>query len=293
MNSVHLNRAITDIKRNLFLSIITVTTIALSVLIVSTFALFLTNANNILNFWEKGIRLIVYLESGLTPEETEGFQQDIRQMKGVAKVKFVSKEEGLKRLRKQMQGQPSLLADLEANPLPDTLEVWVSPQRRTWKDIEMLAIHIESSHKVADVEYGQNWLKRFTGLLKLFKLTVTLMCTVFFMAAVFIVANTTRLLFFSKNEELRIMRLVGATDRFIKRPFYLEGLLQGGAGGIIGVSVLYIVYLLIAANINLSMVGSFFEIRFLPLPATLGIIVGSMAAGWLGCYISLNRFLKA
>src|SRR6056297_448639 len=245
MNSVHLNRAITDIKRNLFLNIITVTTIALSVLIVSTFALFLTNANHILNFWEKGIRIIVYLESGLTPEEIEGFQQDIRQMKGVAKVTFVSKEEGLKRLKKQMQGQPSLLADLEANPLPDTLEVWVSPQRRTWKDIEMLAIHIESSHLVADVEYGQNWLKRFTGLLKLFKLTVALMCTVFFMAAVFIVANTTRLLFFSKNEELRIMQLVGATDRFIKRPFYLEGLLQGAAGGIIGVLVLYIAYLLI------------------------------------------------
>ncbi|MFP4040734.1 MAG: permease-like cell division protein FtsX [Desulfosudaceae bacterium] len=292
MPSIYLKRAVSDIKSNRFLNIITVITISLSVLIVSTFALFLTNANQLLAFWEKGIRIIVYVEDDLEKDQIDILKEEIRQLQGVTNIRFIPKEDGLRRLKEKLPEQQSLLDNLIENPLPDTLEVWVTPEKRNWKAIEMLAIHIESSHLVADVEYGQNWLKRFTGLLNLFRLTVILMCTIFFMAAVFIVANTTRLLFFSRSEEINIMRLVGATDRFIKTPFYLEGLIQGAAGGIIGLAVLYLAFLLIASEVDLNMIAHSFKIRFLPLSSSLAIITGSMIAGWLGCYISLSQFLK-
>ena len=155
----------------------------------------------------------------------------------------------------------------------------------------MLAIHIESSHLVADVEYGKNWLKRFTGLLTLFRLAGIMMCVVFFMASVFIVANTIRLLFYSKSEELKIMRLVGATDRFIKTPYYLEGLIQGAIGGVIGIVLLYLAFVLLSSSVDLSFTSYFFTLRFFPLSVSLIIIIGSMLAGWLGCYISLKQFL--
>lgn len=292
MNRQFIKRAVDDLKDNVLLNIITFVTIALSVLIIGTFALFMVNAGNIIHSWEKGVRIIVYIKNNVQPVEIDNLKNDIRQMEGVADIKFISKQDGLERLKKQMQGQLSLLENLADNPLPDTLEVWVAPKHKTWKQIEMLAIHIESSHLVEDVEYGQNWMKRFTGFLNLFKVTGGLMGAVFFMAVIFIIANTIRLLFFPKSDEIKIMRLVGATDNFIRAPFYIEGLILGGAGGIAGILALYLAYVLVITNIDLNFVSFYFTIKFLPFTITLAIILFSMLTGWIGCYISLKQLLR-
>lgn len=292
MNRHFLKRTVNDLKDNALLNVITFITIALSVLIISTFALFMINAGNIFDSWEKGVRLIVYIKNNVQKVEIDNLQNDIRQMRGVADIKFISREEGLERLKQQLAGQLSLLANLDDNPLPDALEVWVRPENKTWKQIEMMAIHIESSHLVEDVEYGQDWLKRFTAFFNLFKLSGGLMGIVFFMATVFIIANTIRLLFYSKSEEMKIMRLVGATDSFIKAPFYLEGIILGAAGGVSGIVALYLAFVLIVNNIDLNFVSFYFTIRFIPVSVSLLIITGSMVTGWLGCYISLRQLLK-
>ncbi|MEW6079039.1 MAG: permease-like cell division protein FtsX [Thermodesulfobacteriota bacterium] len=292
MNRLFLKRALKDLRDNLLLNIITFTTIALSVLIVSTFALFMINTGKIIHSWEKGVRIIVYIKKDVPPTDVDNLKNDIQQMQGVAEIQFISKEAGLERLKKQMKGQLSLLSNLTDNPLPDTLEVWVSPENRDWNQIEMLAIHIESSHLVEDVEYGQDWMKRFTGFLNLFKVTGGVMGGVFFMAAVFIIANTIRLMFYSKKDEMRIMRLVGATDTFITAPFYIQGLILGGGGGITGILVLYLAYIMIIANVDLNFVSFYFTIQFLPFTTLLVIVMFSMLTGWMGCYLSLKQFLK-
>jgi cell division transport system permease protein len=292
MNRLFIKRAIEDLKDNVLLNVITFITIALSVLIIGTFALFMVNAGSIIHSWEKGVRIIVYIKDNVQPVEIDNLKNDIRQLEGVADIKFISRQEGLERLKKQMQGQLSLLTNLADNPLPDTLEVWVASEYKTWKQIEMLAIHIESSHLVSDVEYGQSWMKRFTGFLNLFKVTGGLMGAVFFMAVVFIIANTIRLLFYSKSDEMKIMRLVGATDNFIRAPFYIEGLILGGAGGVAGLLVLYLAYVLVITNIDLNFVSYYFTIQFLPFTMSLAIIFFSMLTGLTGCYISLKQLLK-
>ncbi len=293
MISVSLERALQDLKSNLFLHLVTIITIALSVLIVSTFVLFLTNAKALMDSWKEGIRMIVYVADDLPQPEIDHLGQKIKQMNGVNDIRFISKEKAMERLKSRMEGQQSLLENLDRNPLPDAFEVRIDTAGKSWKEIEMLAIHIESSHLVADVEYGKNWLKRFTGILTLFRLAGIMMCVVFFMASVFIVANTIRLLFYSKNEELKIMRLVGATDRFIKTPYYIEGLLQGAIGGLGGIIVLYLSFTLISSSVDLGITSYFFTLRFFPLSVSVMIITGSMLTGWLGCYISLKQFLSS
>jgi len=115
----------------------------------------------------------------------------------------------------------------------------------------------------------------------------------FFLIALFITANTVRLAFYSRQLEVEIMRLVGATETFIKAPFYVEGLLQGFFGGIIGLAILLISYLMISPGITQNLASYiYFDIRFLSVQMILLIILGSTFLGWFGCYLSLKQLLK-
>ena len=289
---IYYKRAIKDILDHRFLSTVTIITIAIAILIASAFALFFVNANAIVNSWKKGIRIMVYLKPNSSEIKVTDIKSKIEGMKGVKNVQFISSKEGLERLKNQMKRQSSLLDNLQENPLPDAFEVRLTDDFQNQDKVEALAAQLESLSQVDEVEYGQIWLGRFTNILNLFRLTGYTMGALFFVATVLIVANTIRLVLYSRREEVEIMRLVGATDGFIKAPFYLEGLIQGALGGIIGLAALFVLFMFISSNMNKGLTSSFFAIRFLPWKAFLGILICSMFEGWMGCFLSLKQFLK-
>jgi cell division transport system permease protein len=289
---IYSKRAIKDILDHRFLSVTTIITIAVSVLIAGAFALFLMNANDIMNTWKKGIRVMVYLKPDIPEIKIGEFERRIQEMDGVRDVQFISKKEALQRLKNQMKRQPSLLENLKENPLPDAFEIRLKESFQNRNRIEALAERLSSLVQVEDVEYGQIWLGRFMSIINLFRLTGYAMGGLFFLAAVFIVANTIRLVLYSRREEVEIMRLVGATDGFIKAPFYIEGLVQGALGGMIGLAVLFVIFLLVSLNVEQGLTAGLFTIRFLSPGASCGILVCSMFVGWLGCYLSLKQFLR-
>jgi len=289
---IYSKRAIKDILDHRFLSVTTIITIAVSVLIAGAVALFLMNANDIMNTWKKGIRVMVYLKPDIPEVKIGELERRIQGMDGVRDVQFISKKEALQRLKNQMKRQPSLLENLEENPLPDAFEIRLKESFQNRNRIEALAERLSSLVQVDDVEYGQIWLGRFMSIINLFRLTGYAMGGLFFLAAVFIVANTIRLVLYSRREEVEIMRLVGATDGFIKAPFYIEGLVQGALGGMIGLAVLFVIFLLVSLNVEQGLTAGLFTIRFLSPGASCGILVCSMFVGCLGCYLSLKQFLR-
>jgi cell division transport system permease protein len=103
-----------------------------------------------------------------------------------------------------------------------------------------LAAEIQSFSEVDQVEYGQQWLERFSSIFDLFRLIGFVMGGIFVVAAIFIIANTIRLVIYTRRDELQIMRLVGAYERFIKIPFYLQGIIQAGLGALIGIVILLV-----------------------------------------------------
>ena len=287
------HRAVQDIKDNGFLSSVTIITIALSILILSAFALFFTNVNNVMNYWEKGIKIMAYLKPGTSQKNLHDIKRNIQKIYGVQNVNFISKEEAFKKLKKQMKRQSSILMNLNENPLPDAFEICMTTSSQRSEKVEEIATKIESMPLIEDIEYGQKWLKQFTNIFDLFRLAGYTMSGIFFIAAVFIMANTIRLAIYMRREEIEIMRLVGASEKFIKVPFYIESIIQGTLGGITGIAALFITFKLISSNIENGFKYEFLDIKFLSPEFYCGIILCSIFVGWLGCYISLKQFLKA
>ncbi len=285
-------RAIKDILDNRFLNTVTVVTIALSIMIAAAFALFFINAGDILNLWQKGIRMMVYLQADTSEAGRLDTKYRLQTIAGVQEARFISKDEAMRKLQDQMQQHTALLDNLKANPLPDAFELFLEPTSRNSTELAFLAERIASLPAVAEVEYGQQWIRRFTNIINLFRLAGYGIGGLFFMATVFIVANTIRLVLYSRRDEIEIMRLVGATDRFIKIPFYLQGMIQGGFGTLVGLAILFGGYLSLTAHFEQSVSSELITIRFFSVAMCLAIILGGVSVGWLGCWVSLKQFMK-
>ncbi len=292
MMMLFFKRAIDDIFQNRFLNFVTIITISLTILIASAFILFFVNTGEIINSWKRGLRIIAYLKPGIHNADLTNLKRTIQSLDGVHTLRFISKQEAIDRLKAQMQHQSSLFENLTENPLPDSFEIRMTASTGSWQKIEFLAAQIGSLTLIEEVEYGRRWIGRFVRIISLFRLAGYAMGALFFMATVFIIANTIRLVIYSRREEVEIMRLVGATDSFIKMPFYIEGLIQGAVGAAMGLVMLFISFFFISLNIEQGFPPGLFRLQFLSPTTIGGILLGSMLVGWLGCYISLKQFLK-
>jgi len=285
-------RALRDINDNRFLNGVAVLTVALSVLIAGAFLLIWTNLNHWVTASESNIRMMVYLKDAATEAQGQDTAHRIQALDGVRNTRFISRSQALSALRSQLKHQASLLDGLGENPLPDSLEVELKNAAVRLNQIESIADQITRMPAVESVEYGQQWMARFASLMNLFRFSCMILGGIFLVASGLIVANTARLVLYSRRDEVEIMRLVGATDWFIKAPFYIEGLIQGVSGAGIGLSAIYAAYLFMSSKLTSDLASGFWQIRFLSTES-IGIIIGcSMGIGLIGCFLSMKQFFR-
>ncbi len=288
----YLGKALADIRSNRFLNLITMVTIALSILMVSLFLLCFENLGRIMDGWDHEGRAMVYLAPEFSLAMRPGVESAVQGIEGVSRVLFVSKDQALERLKSEMAGSTAFLDTLTENPLPHALEVRIQT-RQGIEQVTAVVERIQALALVESVEYGEKWLARFLHLFRLFRLTGYAMGALFLLIAFFITASTVRLVFHARESEVEIMRLVGATDRFIKMPFYITGVIQGGVGGILGLLILYAAYLPMESAVS-GIMGDLFDVNigFLSFTAMGGLVLASTFLGWFGCYLSLRQLLK-
>ena len=288
--SYFIRQAVVNILNNRAVHGIGLGTMVASLLIFGTFLLLFVNMNTWIQSWGRSLSVSVYLQDGIS-EATKGNVASLVRSLPSAKIKrFISKEGALRDLKSALGSQAGLLDGLSHNPLPASFEVVFRDARGQKTDLERIKGELEDIEGVEEVQYSEEWLKRFEGLMNMVKMIGFIIGGLLCMGVLFIVTNTIKLTIYSRRDEIEILKLVGATDWFVKTPFLLEGVIQGILGGVIALLILFSGYLLFSAKkmhfLGLAMI----DFIFLPNEYALSIFFTSVALGLAGSFIALGRF---
>lgn len=282
--------AVGGIKRNLLVSFVCASTVALSLLLVGLFALLAMNIELITREIESQVEIKVYLEDDLYSDYIEDLRLTVLSMPGVWQVTYISREQALEDLKEEFGSEAGILeAVTEMNPLPDTFDVRVDP------DTMALAVsRIEGLPGVESVRDRRELVDRLLSITTGIRTAGVFLAGLMMVAALVIIANTIRIAVYTRRTEISIMKLVGATDGFIRMPFMIEGMLLGLIGGGAAGAGLWYGYEWVYVNVMQAL-------PFLPLvprepdvyEVVRALIVAGLVLGMTGSTISIRRYLRA
>lgn len=281
--------ALVSFRKNLVMSIASVSTVAVSLLLIGIFVIVAFTVQNIIESIEKKVEIQAFLKDEATEEQVANLQQQIATMKEVKEVKYVSKDEALERLKQDLKDNPEMLNALQGNPLPASLEIKLeNPQ-----EVDVIAKRIEGRQEIDELKYGQQIVGKLFAVTNVIRVIGIVLVSLLIFASLVLIANTIRLALFARRKEIAIMRLVGASNWFIRMPFLMEGIFQGFIGSLLAVMVIYFTKLTLFDKakeilpffpVEISQ-GFFYQI--IGILILFGILIGA-----IGSLFAIRRFLK-
>jgi cell division transport system permease protein len=276
--------ALLAFRRAPLLSALSVTTIAFSLFVLGLFGLVAVNLRQALQGVAERVEIVAYLLPGTPIETITTAEQDIEAFPEVASADYVSEDSALARARRELVEFRDLLRELESNPLPGSIEVKLKPGYQDAAHVNAVADRLRGFTFVNDVRYGKDWVEKLDRLRGLAAAVGLVVGAAFAVVAVIIIGTTIRMAVLQRSREIAIMRLVGATDGFIRRPFLLQGALKGLLGGLVAVGLSYSAYILI----NRFLISASF---FNGLQAVAIVGFGTVI-GLIGSMLSVGRHLR-
>jgi len=279
-----------SIKRNGVMSVASISTVAVSLLVLGLFLLLFLNTDNLAKYLESQAQMTVYMQDAASADDLEAVERKLQSLPGVVQVKEVTKDQAMDRFKERLGDQASLLKALgKDNPFPSSFEIQVDQPSR----IRELVPVVNELPKVETAKFGQEVVEHLFALTKILRVGGAVLILFLCLATLFIIANTIRLTVFARRKEVTIMKYVGATDWFIRWPFLLEGMTLGFGGALIACVFVDIIYTSLMGRIYLTL--AFFPI--LPAWPTLlftdvFILACGTCIGALGSYLSLKKFLR-
>jgi cell division transport system permease protein len=266
-------------------------TTAVSLFILGVAILLVINTSFIASSWESNVEIMAYLNDGVTGEAAAALGVQIQAIPEVKDVRFISKDEALAGLEQQFGQNEELQASLGgSNPLPDAFQVRTTDPQ----DVDGVANLLGRMPGISQVRYGQDVVDKLleiTYWIRLVGLTIVALLGV---CAIFLIATTIRLTMYARRREIVIMKMVGATDWYVRWPFLLEGVILGATGALLAIAVLYFSYSNLAFRIMEAL-------PFLPLMDSslvllqlfAGLLAAGVGLGIVGSLISVHRYLQA
>lgn len=281
-----------NLRQTWMSQMMTLLTVSLSVLIFTLFYLIYTNMLTVGDQLGDDLRLIVYLEEEPVPEMQEQLRMKITSFDEVEEIRFISREEAYKRFSEQLGNDKDVLEDMPQDFLPASIEVTPMKTLRSLNQIKLFSGYLSKLPGTLKVQYGQDWMERFYHFTRLLSIVVLLSGSLLILTTVFMVAYTIRLTIMGRQDELELLKLVGATNGYIRTPFLLEGLLQGLLGSSMGISALYALFIWITEHFSGPSFLSMMEFSFFPPLTVLTIIGVSILLCTVGSHTSMQKYLR-
>jgi cell division transport system permease protein len=278
----------TSLSRGGLMSFIATSIITISIFVMGLFLLIFFNLNNVLNTLHSKLDIVAYVDNKIDQTTIEVINMRLSRIPGVKKIEFVSRETAWNNFK---DNYSNLKLDdmVEKNPLPDAFKVEV----KDISYINVVAKNIRGLEGIEDVRYGGDIAERIAQFTRFFSLAGIILIMLLVFATVIIVINTIRLTVIARQNEIKVMSLVGATKKFIKQPFILEGFYMGLLAAIIAVAVLKLFYEIAVINIEsklpflpVNLTGSDINLAFFI------VFIAGIFLGMLGSYVSVSKSLK-
>ncbi|MBI4733801.1 MAG: ABC transporter permease [Rubrobacteridae bacterium] len=283
-----LKESFKSFKKNWVISMAAITTVALSLLVIGFFMLIAFTVNSWMNLTEEKIEITVYVKEGVPPESIEALQSEIMSWSEVRKVTYISKDQAMERLKKLLKDS-EFLELVEGNPLPVSLEIAMRSPEKASSIIKRL----NGRPEIDEIRHDRETVERLIAFVKAARWIGIVFATLLAFASLVLISNAIRLAIYARRKEIGIMRLVGASNWFIRWPFLFEGIIQGAIGAIVAIGLLYVVQVSVIKTIRQAL-------PFVPFSSTgneflqlvLGLMLAGMFIGASGSALALRRYLK-
>lgn len=290
--SRHLREGFKNLSRNSWMTFASISAVMITLLILGVFLLLAMNVQHMVKKVEEQVEIRVMLDVTSDQAEAKQVAAEIRKFPEVESIEFVPKQEGLKRVKDSFGEQGSLLNGLEKeNPLPDAYTVKAKAPQQTGA----LAQKIEKISGVKSVNYAEKTTEELFKVTDFIRFVAVAFIFALAFTAMFLIANTIKLTIFARRREIEIMKLVGATNSFIRWPFFVEGALMGVIGSILPIIILTVSYSWLLSKIEKNLAFDFLDLLpIYPLALQVAFIllgIGAFIGIW-GSMMSVRRFLR-
>jgi cell division transport system permease protein len=290
----HFKEAYRGIRRNLAMSFASISAVAVTLFVFGIFLIVAFNMRYISGELEKQVAITASLQEGTTQAQMQDLLSQIKSDPMQKDATFVSKEQGLKEMKEQW-GETDFIQDLsedgKSNPLPDVIRV----QPQSAEKIDQLAKKIEQLPNIESVDYGEGVTERLLSFSGWVGNLVLLFGLILSATAAFLISNTIKLTIMNRQREIEIMRLVGASNWFIRWPFFFEGAFIGVVGAVFPIAFCLAMYQAVLSVLNAG--ETFGILKLMPMMSLAAYVGGSVLVlgiliGVFGSIISVRRFLK-
>lgn len=282
--SYALREAVAGFRRAPVLTGLAAGMVGLALFVIGLFGLVTHNLQVALAEIEARVEVVAYLDDDATAAQIEAAVAELRGQPEVSAVIFVSKDSALARARRDLQDFEGVFRGLEHNPLPASLEVALEEGSRGPETVELIAAIAAVIPGVEDVQYGREWVDRLDTLRRVAGASSLALGLAFALVAALMIGTALRIAIFARRDEIYVMRLVGARDRFIRRPFVLEGFLTGVAGGLLAIVLTGLAYRIVSTLL--------FDIVWLPATWLAGGLLAGGVLGGLASILAVRRHLR-
>lgn len=281
------------LARNPVSSAMTVAVIGIALALPTGLHVVLKNVQAVSAGWENAAQISLFLRKNLRDERVQQLIAELKAMREVAVVRYVSPTEALEEFQ-QMSGFGDALNALSQNPLPAVLIVQPSLEASAPASVEHLLLRLRAHPDVELAQLDMEWVKRLYAMMEIAKRGVAVLASVLALAVLLIVGNTIRLAIQNRRDEIEVQKLIGATDAFIRRPFLYSGYWHGVLGALIAWLLVNVSLWVLNDPVERlsALYDSRFELAGLGLEATLYLLLFGILLGLIGAWLAVDRHLR-